>query len=91
MTEEERRFAALLKDAVPTPPMSLSYEEIAARAHPRTDSRLARPARAGAAGPAVQHRRPWLPALAAACVTLAVAGGSVTLIRHHRSTPAAVA
>ncbi len=75
MTDEERRLAELLQQAVPQPPRPVSADEIAARV-------------AGRRRVALPLFQPWLPALAAACVLLAIAGTSVWLI-SGRSAPSA--
>lgn len=67
MTEEESRLAALLQQAVPQPPRSVSPEDIAARV---ADRAAAAPRKFG----------PWVPALAAACALLVIAATSVWLI-----------
>lgn len=75
MTDEERRLAELLQQAVPQPPRRITAADIAAQ--------LAR-------RPAVARYRfsPWLPALAAASVLLVIAASSVWLISGH-SAPSA--
>ncbi|HEV2888472.1 MAG TPA: hypothetical protein VGX49_16295 [Jatrophihabitans sp.] len=78
MTDEEHRLAALLQQAVPQPPRSITAEDITAQV-----------ARRATAAP---HRFvPWFPALAAACVLLVIAAASVWLISGHstHSTPTA--
>jgi hypothetical protein len=78
MTEEERRLAELLHKAVPQPPRPISADDIAARVAARR--RIT-----------VLPVQPWLPALAVACVLLAIAGTSVWLVggRPAPSAPAA--
>jgi hypothetical protein len=75
MTEEERRLAALLQQAVPQPPHSMTAGELAAQV-----------ARRATATP--YRFRLWLPAVAAACALLVVGATSVWLL-SGRSTPAA--
>lgn len=67
MTEEESRLAALLQQAVPQPPRSMSPDHIAASV---ADRAAGSPRRFG----------PWFPALAAACALLVIAATSVWLI-----------
>jgi hypothetical protein len=75
MTDEERRLAELLQQAVPQPPRRITAADIAAQVARR---------------PAVARYRfsPWLPALAAASVLLVIAAASVWLI-SGRSAPSA--
>jgi len=77
MTDEERRLAELLQKVVPQPPRPISADDIAARV-------------AGRRRVALPGFQPWLPALAAACVLLVIAGTSVWLI-SGRSAPSAPA
>lgn len=68
MPEEERQLSALLQKAVPQPPRSLSFDDIARQA---THQQAARPRRLHG----------WVPALAAACILLVVAAGGIWLVR----------